>query len=312
MSKLNLEALRLRPCAADGAWATALRARGWPLDAAVELANVEQPALVSALAAEYLAAGARFLTTNTFSANRLMLKRRRVGADATELSRNAAELVHAAAVAAAPESGRAWIAGSIGPSGRILAVHEATEAELRANVAEQAEALASGGADVLLLETFSELAELLIAVDEARRATALPIIASLSFDSGPQRTRTLMGAEAGACAAALTDAGADVIGCNCGSGISDVLPAVVALRANTNRPIWVKPNAGLPELEDGRPVWRQTAEDFAACVPQLVEAGACIIGGCCGTEPEHVRRVAALLAPPARTAAKSPASHKGR
>jgi 5-methyltetrahydrofolate--homocysteine methyltransferase len=118
----------------------------------------------------------------------------------------------------------------------------------------------------------------------------------MSFDAGPQRTRTMMGAQAGECATALEDAGADIIGCNCGSGINHVLPAVVALRAATSLPLWVKPNAGLPELEDGRAVWKQTPEEFAGFVPQLLDAGANIIGGCCGSGPEHIRRVAKVVA----------------
>ena len=123
---------------------------------------------------------------------------------------------------------------------------------------------------------------------------ALPVIASMSFDSGPQRTRTMMGTPAEECAAALEDAGADVIGCNCGSGINHALPAVVALRAATALPLWVKPKAGLPELEDGRAVWKQTPEEFATYLPQILDAGANIVGGCCGSGPEHIQRVAAL------------------
>jgi len=175
-------------------------------------------------------------------------------------------------------------------------VREATPEQLTPLFAEQAEALAAGGADAIVLETFSELAEILLALRAVKDATGLPVIASMSFDSGPQRTRTMMGAQAGECATALEDAGADVIGCNCGSGINYVLPAVVALRAATPLPLWVKPNAGMPELEDGRAVWKQTPEEFAAYVPQIVDAGANIIGGCCGSGPEHVLRVAAVVA----------------
>jgi 5-methyltetrahydrofolate--homocysteine methyltransferase len=105
----------------------------------------------------------------------------------------------------------------------------------------------------------------------------------------------MMGAQAGDCAAALADVGADIVGCNCGAGIEHVLPAVVTLRAATTLPLWVKPNAGMPDLEDGRAVYKQTPEEFAAHVPQLVEAGANIVGGCCGTGPEHIKRLAAVV-----------------
>lgn len=308
---LDLAAFCARPRVADGAWATELRARGWPIESAVELANERQPDLVRNLARDYCLAGAEVLTTNTFSANRLMLQRRRVSADAAGLNRRGAEIARSAAAEFGADA-LPLVVGSIGPSGRILAVREADDVEIRANVAEQARALREGGVDALLFETYSELAELLPAVEAARDATGLPIIASLSFDSGPQRTRTMMGADAANCAAALTARGADLIGCNCGSGIADVLPAVVALRSNTDRPIWVKPNAGLPELEEGRLVYRRTPEEFAAIVPQLVEAGAGIIGGCCGTGPEHIRRIAEILAPRAAGAARPTGRVRGR
>ncbi len=187
------------------------------------------------------------------------------------------------------------VAGSMGPSGKIVAVREIPAAQLATAFAEQARALADGGADVIVLETFSELAEILAALEIIQEATELPVIASMSFDSGPQRTRTTMGAEAGECAAALEAAGADVIGCNCGAGMEHILPAVVALRAATTRPLWVKPSAGLPDLEEGRAIYRQTPEEFAGYAPQVVEAGANIIGGCSGTGPEHIKRLASIV-----------------
>ncbi len=291
------EALKARVWMADGGWSTQLQVRGLPTELMAETANRTHPELVVELARAYLDAGAQFITTNTFGANRINLERRGVASSAagvspvTEINRRGAELVREAI------GGReAFVVGSIGPSGKILAVREATPEQLAPVFAEQAQALAAGGADVILLETFSELAEILPAVRAVKEATGLPVIASMSFDSGPQRTRTMMGAEAGECAAALEDAEADVIGCNCGSGISFVLPAVVALRAATTLPLWVKPNAGLPELEGGRTVWKQTPEEFAAFIPQIVDAGANIVGGCCGSGPEHIRRMAALVA----------------
>jgi len=187
------------------------------------------------------------------------------------------------------------VAGSIGPSGKILAVREVAEEQLATAFAEQATALADGGADVIVLETFSELAEILLALEAVGKATGLPVIASMSFDSGPQRTRTMMGAKAEDCASALEEAGADAVGCNCGAGVATILPTVVALRANTELPLWVKPNAGLPELEDGQVVYKQTPDEFGHHVPTLLDAGVNIIGGCCGTGPGHIKRVAALV-----------------
>ena len=275
---------------ADGGWSTRLHLRGLAPDVLAETANLSHPELITELAHAYLDAGARFITTNTFSANRFVLARRGLTASVADINRCGAELARAA-IGSRP----AWVAGCIGPSGKILSVREIKPEELRPVFAEQARALAEGGADVILLETFSEIAEILLALEAAREVTGLPIIASMSFDSGPQRTRTAMGATAEECAAALDKAGADVIGLNCGSGIAHVLPAVVALRGATNRPLWVKPNAGLPDLEDGQPVWKKTPDEFAGAVPKIVAAGANVIGGCCGTGPEHIKRVAAIL-----------------
>ncbi|MEW6250584.1 MAG: homocysteine S-methyltransferase family protein [Planctomycetota bacterium] len=276
---------------ADGGISTQLQLRGVPTGVMAETANLTHPQIVHALAQAYLDAGAQVLTTNTFAANCMALERRRVPHSAEEVNRRGAELAREA-VGSRPAS----VGGSIGPSGKILAICEATEEQLAPVFEEQARALAAGGAELIILETFSELKEILLALRVVKDATGLPVVASMSFDSGPQRTRTMMGAQAGECATALEDAGADVIGCNCGGGIATILPAVVALRAATTRPLWVKPNAGLPELEEGRAVWRQTPEDFATHVPQLLEAGANIIGGCCGSGPEHIRRVAAVVA----------------
>jgi methionine synthase I (cobalamin-dependent) len=289
--KFDSDALKSRVWVADGGWSTQLQARGLPPDLMAETANLTHPEMILGLARAYLDVGAAFITTNTFAANRINLERRQISHDVAEINRRGAALARQAV-----GTGQALVAGSIGPSGKILAVREATPEQLTPVFAEQAEALAAGGADVIVLETFSELAEILLALRAVKDATNLPAIASMSFDSGPQRTRTMMGAQAGECAAALEDAGADVVGCNCGSGINCILPAVVALRAATSLPLWVKPNAGMPELEDGRAVWRQTPEDFATHVPLILEAGADIIGGCCGSGPEHIRRIASVVA----------------
>jgi methionine synthase I (cobalamin-dependent) len=275
---------------ADGGWSTQLQARGVPLEAPAELANLTHPHLVEALARDYVMAGARFITTNTFSANRFVFERRGLSQDLAEVNRTGAALAKKAV-----DGSGALVAGSIGPSGKILAVREVAEEQLAAAFAEQAAALAEGGADVIVLETFSEVAEILVALEAVGKAASLPVVASMSFDSGPQRTRTMMGARAEDCASALEEAGADVVGCNCGAGVATILPTVVALRANTKLPLWVKPNAGLPELEDGHVIYRQTPDEFGHHVPALLDAGVNIIGGCCGTGPEHIKRVAALV-----------------
>jgi methionine synthase I (cobalamin-dependent) len=286
----KLDAYRDTVTVADGSCSTQLQARGVPTDVPAELANLTHPHLVEALARDYVACGARFVTTNTFSANRLIFERHGLEADLDEVNRLGAALVKKVAA----EAG-ALAAGSMGPSGKILAVGEAKESELSEVFASQAAALAEGGADLIVLETFSELAEILLALEAAQKSSGLPVIASMSFDSGPQRTRTMMGARAEDCASALEEAGADAVGCNCGGGIATFLPIVVALRSNSNLPLWVKPNAGLPELVEGQVVYRQTPDEFGHHVLELLDAGANIIGGCCGSSPAHIKRVSALV-----------------
>lgn len=275
---------------ADGGWSTVLRAQLHPQRDLPEGLCLRMPAAVLALSREYIAAGARFLTTNSFAANRLALQARGLSEDIRALNREAARLGRQAA-----GTGPVHVIGAMGSTGRILGVRETPDAEVIETFSEQARALAEGGVDAIVLETFFELAEIELAIRAVKEATRLPVIASMSFDSGPQRTRTIMGAEAGECAARLTSIGADVVGCNCGAGAEEALPAVVAMRAATRAPLWVKPNAGLPDLEDGRPVYHQTPDEFLAAMKPLVDAGANIVGGCCGVGPEHIRKLAAWV-----------------
>ena len=188
------------------------------------------------------------------------------------------------------------LGGAMGPSGMIVAVQEVDEGQLIAAFSEQASALVEGGAQWIVLETFSELAELVIAIKAVKQATACPVVASMSFDAGPQRTKTVMGAAASEVGAALEDAGADVIGSNCGAGIAHALPAVVALKANCSLPLWVRPSAGLPDLEEGVAVYRNKPEEIDEFIGPLLDAGANVIGGCCGMGPAHIKRMAALSA----------------
>lgn len=288
--KLEPQTLAGGVTVADGGWSTQLVIRGFPADGMAESANLTHPELVQRLAREYVEAGARFITTNTFSANQFALERHDLLAKLAEINEQGAALAKSAV------GDQAVVAGSLGPSGKILAVKEISEDALAAAVATQAKALAAGGADAIVLETYSEPAEILLCLRTVKEVTDLPVICTMSFDAGPQRTRTMMGARAEECAAALDDAGADVIGCNCGTGIEHVLPAAVALRGGTSKPLWIKPNAGMPELEDGKPVWKQTPETYASFVPQLIDAGANVIGGCCGSGPEHIAKVAQVVA----------------
>jgi methionine synthase I (cobalamin-dependent) len=193
-----------------------------------------------------------------------------------------------AAISSRAAAGKALVFASVGPSGKMLMTGEVTQDTLRSAFEEQAQALAEGGADGLAVETMSDLAEAIIAV-AAAKATGLPVVATMVFDSGKNKDRTMMGNTPEQAAEALAAAGADVIGANCGSGIAGYLPVCRRLRQASDKPVWIKANAGLPEIVDGKLVYQNTPQDFAALAPALIEAGASFIGGCCGTDPDFVR-----------------------
>jgi methionine synthase I (cobalamin-dependent) len=178
----------------------------------------------------------------------------------------------------------------------MLVSGETTEEALRAAFREQAEALVEGGADALVLETMSDLVEARLAIAAAQE-TGLPVVASMVFDTGRNKDRTMTGLTPEQAAEALTAAGADVIGANCGSGIAGYVSICRRLRASTDRPIWIKANAGLPQLAEGRAVYTMTPAEFARHAPALVEAGAGFIGGCCGTGPEFIQAVRRAISP---------------
>lgn len=273
---------------ADGAWGTELEKRGCPQGGCQEEWNLSHSELVLQVAESYVSAGARILLTNTFGANRFMLSRHGLAERARELNRAGAAISRQAA------SEKARVFGSMGPTGKIVLMGEASEGQIYEAFKEQAEALAEGGVDGLVIETMSELAEAVTAV-KAAKTTGLLVVGCMIFDSGVERTKTMMGATPEKAARALVDAGADLVGCNCGIGIENYIKVTGLLRAATDRPIWVKANAGLPELEGGRIVYRATPEEFAARTRELIKAGANVVGGCCGTSPEFIRAIVAAL-----------------
>jgi methionine synthase I (cobalamin-dependent) len=182
----------------------------------------------------------------------------------------------------------AMVFASIGPSGKMLLTKEANADQLRDAFSRQARALASEGPDALLIETMTDLAEARIA-DEAALETGLPVIVSLVFDSGKNRDRTIMGTTPEQAATALTSDGVHGVGANCGLGIRDFIPVCGRLAAATPLPVWIKPNAGLPEMVGNVALYKTTAVEFAASAHELVEAGATFLGGCCGTTVSRIR-----------------------
>jgi len=274
----------------DGAWGTELQKRGLGAGACAELWNVENPQAVAEVARDYVEAGSDVILTNTFGGNRFVLGAHGAGDRVVELCEAGAAISRRAA-------GRdVKVFASIGPSGKIVMMNDVPEEELEMAFAAAATALAHGGADAIVLETFNELEELSIALRSVKQATNLPVVASMTFSSGPDKTNTMMGETPGDLARAAAEGGADAVGANCGAGPGNYVRVAELLRRATSLPIWIKPNAGLPQVAaDGTTIYSMGGEEFASFVPKLVLAGANFIGGCCGTTPDHIRAVRAAV-----------------
>jgi len=270
------------PVLTDGAWGTEFQARGLEAGECPDHWNLTHPDRVEQVARAYVDAGSQVILTNTFRANRLALERHALAEQLREINLRGVEISRRAA------GNRSRVFASMGPSGKLLMMGEVTEEELFAAFTEQAQALAEAGADALLFETMSDLAEARVCV-KAARPTGLPVIVSLAFDSGKNLDRTMMGTTPEVAAAELTDAGADVVGANCGQGIETYAALCQRLRRSTTLPIWIKPNAGLPELVEGGARYHTGPETFTRHAPALLAAGANFLGGCCGTSPEFIR-----------------------
>lgn len=277
------------PVITDGAWGTQLQSLGLPAGECPDAWNLSHPEKVREVARRYIEAGSDVILTNTFRSNRIALEGYGLSDQAAALNRAGVEHSRNAA------SGKARVFASIGPSGKMLMTGDVTPEQLSEAFTEQARTLAAAGPDALLVETMSDLEEALIAL-KAARSTGLPVVVSMVFDSGKEKDRTMMGATVEAVARALTDAGADVVGANCGNGIEGYVPIGKRFRAITDRPVWIKPNAGIPEVIDGRVIYKTPPDLFATHAVPLRDAGVHFLGGCCGTTPEHVRALRKLLA----------------
>ena len=275
---------------ADGAMGTMLMANGLAFGNSPELWNVDEPQRVGEIHAAYVQAGARILLTNTFGGNRFRLQLHNLQERAAELNRAAARLAREAA------GGAALVAGDIGPSGGILAPLGELEPEAAvAGFAEQAAALVEGGVDVIWLETMSSLEEMRAAFDGVRRASAdIPIITTMTFDT---RGRTMMGVTPERAAQTLSGWGAVAVGGNCGNRPEEILEVVAKMRAMAPAATLVaKANAGVPHLLAGRPVYGAGPDDMARYAIAAAEAGARVIGACCGSTPDHLRAMRNALA----------------
>ena len=276
----------------DGALGTMLQAAGLEPGVCPESWNLDHPGEVEAIARAYAEAGSDAVETNTFGGNRFKLKHYGLENRVMMLNRAAVAITRRAI---GPDR---IVLGSVGPTGVILMMGEVGEEELYDAFKEQCVALAGAGADVICIETMTALDEATIAIRAAKEHTHLEVICTMTFDKTLQGDyRTMMGVSPAEMVAALKAAGADVIGTNCGNGMEHMVPIVEAIRlADPAIPVLVNANAGRPHLRDGRNVFDETPEITASFIPALISAGAGIIGGCCGTTPDHIRAI--------RTAAK--------
>jgi len=271
----------------DGGMGTRLRAEGLLPHESEELLNVQRPDPVRAAHRAFLEAGSDIIQTNTFQGNRISLSRRGLGARTDELNRAAAALAREAA------GDQAFVAGSIGPTGGILApLGDLDQSAARAAFAEQATALAEGGVDLFIVETFTALEEIRLAIDVASD-TGLPVVASMAFD--PSK-RTAFGVTPEQAAQRLEAAGATVVGANCGTiSPAEMVDILAAFRGATSLPLIAQPNAGRPQQTESGVVYPEKPESFADAAARFRELGATIIGGCCGSTPDHIRAIAARL-----------------
>lgn len=288
MHKTIEKLLENGPVVTDGAWGTQLQLRGLKPGACPDEWNLTNPDKVEAVARDYVEAGSQIILTNTFGSSPLMLGSYELADKAWEINRAGA------AISARAAAGKAKVFASMGPCGKLLLAGDVTEAEIEDSFSMQAEALQAGGADGLVIETMSDTAEAEIALRCAKR-TGLPVVACMVYDSGPDMQRTMMGTTVTDAVVALTEAGADVIGANCGQGVEGFVALSRSLKAATHLPVWIKANAGLPTLVNAKVHYDSTAEKFCESVPAILTEGADFIGGCCGTTPDYIRAVRTLI-----------------
>jgi 5-methyltetrahydrofolate--homocysteine methyltransferase len=275
----------------DGAWGTQLMARGLKPGDSPEAFNLSNPELLAVIAALYVDAGADLITTNTFGGSPLRLEHHGL-ADRTEAINHAAVAAIRKTVA-----DRAYVSASVGPTGVILEPYGDTPPEVVAEgFRRQIGALVEAGADLVCIETMIDLREAELAVEAARTASSdIPLIATMTFDTTPRGFFTTMGTPIEQACRALVEAGADVIGSNCGNGIETMMEIAREFAAHAAVPVIIQSNAGLPEHVDGELVYPESPEFMASKVAELMDLGVAIIGGCCGTTPDHIRAIRAAV-----------------
>src|SRR6204780_3239315 len=296
MSKDLLARIKQSAVLCDGAMGTLLYAKGIFINRSYDELNISQPDLIRGIHHEYLQAGAEIIETNTFGGNSFRLGRHSLADKVRDVNRAGARLAREAA-----KSFDVWVAGSVGPLGtRIEPLGKTSFQEAREAFRDQIEVLAESGVDLLILETFGYLEEIHQAMLAARDVSAkLPIVAQVTID---EDGNCLDGSDPQTFVSRLEEWGADVIGCNCSVGPVAMLDAMERVRAATSLPLAAQPNAGIPRSVEGRNIYLCSPEYMASYARKFVAAGVRLVGGCCGTTPDHIRVMkSALRAGEART-----------
>ncbi len=291
MEQLLERLKRGRVLVADGALGTMLLQQGLEPGKCPESVNLTRPDTLEIIARGYLEAGADIIQTNTFGASPQKLAQYKLEHETVAVNRNAVLAVRNVV------GERAYVCGSCGPSGRVLKPYGDTDpADVCSSFRRQMEILIDAGVDCICVETMVDLAEATLAIKAARDVSrAIPVMATMTFDATPKGFFTIMGVNIRRAASGLRDAGADVVGSNCGNGIENMIKIAGDFRRCSDLPLIFQSNAGVPETQDGTLSYSETPALMAERAKELIAAGASIIGGCCGTTPEHTKALRAMV-----------------
>lgn len=270
----------------DGAWGTFLQAKGLQIGECPELWNLTHPNDVFDIAESYIVAGADMIETNSFGGSRTKLLEYGLEKQTYEINKAASEISRKAA------GNDRNVLGSIGPTGKMLMMEEITVLELTEVFKEQAIALSEGGADAIIVETMTDLEEAKIAAKAVKQNTNCEVIVTMTFDKYPNGFNTMMGVTPEQMVTTMHDIGIDIIGANCGNGVAGMIGIVKEIRrVNSKIPILIHANAGLPIIKDSKTIFPESPDEMSLSIPNLINEGANIVGGCCGTTPEHIRKI---------------------
>ena len=276
----------------DGATGTYLQQRGLEAGGCPEEFNASHPDIVRGMARDYFDAGSDMVLTNSFGGSLFMQKKYGYGERVREFNRLAAE--HAASQK--PDDSH-YVLGSVGPTGEMMEPlpDGVSEPDMYDALAEQMSALEEGGADAILVETQMALEEAVVGIRAARESTNLPVFATMVFDLGPRGFFTMMGVTPERAVSELRAAGADVVGANCGNGIDRMVELAAQMRAVDDGLMLIHSNAGIPDMKDGQIIYNEGPEFMAERFARLADMGVNILGGCCGTGPDHIRALRAVI-----------------